>query len=63
MLYGNTPSQRGNSHHECIRYREGDWIVLVCRTCKNYEKRFNWKTGEIRINHSPLSEHTQPQRA
>lgn len=56
MLYGNTSLNRGKSHHECVQYKEGDWIVLVCRTCKNYEKRYNWRTGEIKIRHSNIRE-------
>ncbi len=38
--------------HECKTYRDGDWLVFYCTTCKDYEKRLNFKTGEVVIRHA-----------
>lgn len=37
-----------DGHHQCTSHREGDWIVFTCPECKGYERRYNWKTGEIK---------------
>ena len=35
--------------HQCDSYRDGDWIVFTCSRCLNYERRMNWRTGEVTI--------------
>ncbi len=55
MVRGKTFPENGKTHHEMVSYSEGEWVVLVCRTCGNYEKRYNTRTGEIRVRHSGFS--------
>ncbi len=38
-------------HHECKLYKEGDWLIYYCVDCKNYVKRFNIQTGEVKSTH------------
>lgn len=35
--------------HHCESYRDGDWIVFTCSKCLSYERRLNWRTGEMKI--------------
>lgn len=35
--------------HQCIGHREGDWIIFHCPLCKDYERRINWKTREVKV--------------
>ncbi len=41
-------SRENSAHHECKSHREGDWLIVRCTTCEDYERRFNWRTGEIK---------------
>lgn len=36
--------------HHCTSHRDGEWITWRCPHCEGYERRLNWKTGEMRIN-------------
>lgn len=36
-------------HHQCTSHREGDWITWKCPYCRGYERKMNWKTGEMRL--------------
>lgn len=36
--------------HHCTSHREGEWVVWRCPLCDRYERRFNAKTGEMKIN-------------
>ena len=36
--------------HTCNSVKNGDWIIFTCDQCKGYERRLNWKTGEMKIN-------------
>ena len=38
-----------NVHH-CTTFREGDWMVLRCPLCEGFERRFNFRTGEMRCS-------------
>ncbi|RMF58040.1 MAG: hypothetical protein D6748_09825 [Calditrichaeota bacterium] len=38
--------------HECESHREGDWIVFHCPECPDYERRINWRTGEMIVKNS-----------
>lgn len=42
--------------HACIGHKEGDWIIFTCPQCKGYERRINWKTGEMksRVGDNPV---------
>lgn len=33
--------------HECTSVRTGDWIIFRCSQCADYERRINWRTGEM----------------
>lgn len=33
--------------HHCTSHREGDFIIWRCPLCKDYERRFNWRTGQM----------------
>ena len=33
--------------HRCESYRDGDWIVFTCPLCLDYERRLNWRTGNM----------------
>ena len=35
--------------HQCESYRDGDWIIFTCPKCLNYERRLNWRTGEMMV--------------
>ncbi|MCB0522176.1 MAG: hypothetical protein H6577_14030 [Lewinellaceae bacterium] len=35
--------------HQCLSHREGDWIIFHCPICKDYERRINWKTREVKV--------------
>jgi len=34
---------------KCKGYQEGDWIIFKSPVYPDYERRFNWKTGEMSI--------------
>lgn len=36
-----------NKHH-CQSRRKGDWLIFTCPKCPDYERHFNWKTGEMK---------------
>lgn len=38
--------------HQCDSYRKGDWIVFRCPSCHDYERKINWKTGEVSVKNS-----------
>ncbi len=45
--------------HHCTSYRENDWIVWRCPHCQDYERRYNWKTGKMRVNRGgSVAQHT-----
>ena len=45
--------------HECEANQEGDWIVFRCPICKDYERRINWRTGEMKAkNKSSFISHS-----
>jgi hypothetical protein len=35
--------------HHCTSHRDGDWITWRCPQCAGYERRMNWRTGEMHI--------------
>ncbi|HGY54844.1 MAG TPA: hypothetical protein ENK44_04000 [Caldithrix abyssi] len=35
--------------HECESHRDGDWIIFRCPLCPDYERRFNWRTDEMKV--------------
>ncbi len=35
--------------HHCESYRDGDWIVFLCPKCEGYERRLNWRTGDMKV--------------
>jgi hypothetical protein len=35
--------------HECNSVMEGDWVVFRCPICRDYERRINAVTGEMRV--------------
>ena len=35
--------------HRCESKREGDWIVFTCKQCPDYERRYNYKTGVMKV--------------
>lgn len=42
----------GSENHKCESTQEGDWIVYRCPICKNYERRINWRTKEMKVKQS-----------
>ncbi len=34
--------------HTCITSREGEWVIFKCPICKDYERRMNLRTGEMK---------------
>lgn len=36
--------------HHCTSHRDGDWITWRCPHCAGYERRLNWRTGEMRVH-------------
>lgn len=56
--------------HHCTSHREGEWITWRCPHCEGYERRYNWQTGEMRVNransaaqHTGVSTRTQNMEA
>lgn len=44
--------------HICDSRREGDWIIFTCKYCPDYERRYNYKTREMKVkNSSPHINH------
>jgi hypothetical protein len=41
-------SNDGELRHSCKSQRKGDWIVFTCPLCKDYERRLNFKTGQMK---------------
>jgi hypothetical protein len=39
----------GHDQHECDSVKEGDWIIFRCPLCKDYERRINAITGEMKV--------------
>lgn len=44
--------------HHCTSHRKGDWITWRCPLCEGYERRFNWRTGEMEVIGRTLAQHT-----
>ncbi len=40
--------QPTTNDHQCTVTQEGDWVVFRCPHCKDYERRFNSKTGDMK---------------
>jgi hypothetical protein len=38
--------------HECESHRKGDWIIFRCPLCPDYERRMNWRTGEMNVKNN-----------
>lgn len=36
--------------HECESHMHGNWIIYKCPICHDYERRYNWKTGEMSVS-------------
>lgn len=52
-------SSKGPRDHECNASKEGDWDVFRCPICKDYERRINRRTGEMKVsNPSALIRHS-----
>ncbi len=49
----NTPEET----HTCDSRREGDWIIFTCKSCPDYERRYNYKTREMRVKNSTSHTH------
>ena len=47
------PDPNVETHH-CHSRLEGDWIVFTCTKCKDYERRYNFKTKEMKVKNSSL---------
>jgi hypothetical protein len=35
--------------HECDSFTEGEWVVFRCPICRDYERRINAVTGEMKV--------------
>ena len=48
-----------STEHKCTSSRSGDWILFTCPECPAYERRFNWRTAEMKVKGSrPDVHHT-----
>lgn len=47
-----------DNHHQCTTTMIGDWIVWKCPHCEGYERRFNARTGEMKVNGKTGIQHT-----
>ena len=45
----NIPFSPDTTNHVCTSQRTGDWIVFRCHQCEDYERRINWRTGEMKV--------------
>jgi hypothetical protein len=41
-------SNDGEIRHSCQSKQDGDWIVFTCPICRDYERRLNFKTGQMK---------------
>jgi hypothetical protein len=48
MQHINFNPSKDSIHHKCESIRRGDWIIFRCPRCKDYERRINWRTGEMK---------------
>lgn len=35
--------------HFCTSFQDGDWAIWRCPQCEGYERRYNLRTGEMRV--------------
>lgn len=52
-LHFNLGNQSANQH-VCQSQRDGDWIIFTCSKCPDYERRVNWRTGQMSVTHGLL---------
>lgn len=43
----NLKNNSDESNHVCSSHRDGDWIIFTCGHCPSYERRVNWRTGDV----------------
>lgn len=48
MPHINFDSFEDVEQHECSAIRDGDWIIYRCSKCRDYERRYNWRTGQMK---------------
>ena len=39
---------------KCTSFQEGDWIVFKSPVYPDYERRMNWKTGEMKVKNDRI---------
>lgn len=44
--------------HHCTSFNSGDWIIWKCPLCQGYERKLNWKTGEMQVKGKTKFQHT-----
>ena len=47
--------EKDSNKHSCESRLEGDWIIWTCRECEGYERKLNWRTGEMRAKRTPTT--------
>lgn len=48
---------KDDGKHECVTLRNGEWIVWRCPLCAGYERRYNIRTGKMRVKGKGDAEH------
>jgi hypothetical protein len=44
-----------HDQHECDSVTEGDWVIFRCPICKDYERRINADTCEMRVKNKSFA--------
>ncbi len=47
MLRFNIPHNPDIVRHDCTTERRGDWVIFRCPDCPDFERRFNYMTGQL----------------
>ena len=45
LIFSGTPKET----HHCTSHQDGDWMIWRCPECRGYERRLNWRTGEMQV--------------
>lgn len=57
ILIQESPASVHTENHSCESHLRGDWIIWTCPECEGYERRLNWRTGEMKAKKAPTQAH------
>lgn len=50
MITVNSAPPKNIEQHDCEAHRDGDWIIYKCPRCQDYERKYNWRTGSMKVS-------------